>query len=48
VGDTICSFWKDGKLMIYPGRIREFKSFQSMFARNIKEQRWLESGMKVV
>ncbi len=47
-GDTICSFWKDGKHTIYPDRIKEFKSFQRMFARNINEQGWLEQGMKVV
>jgi hypothetical protein len=34
-GDTICSDFKS---------IREFRSFQHMFAKNIKEQRWLEDG----
>jgi hypothetical protein len=33
--------------MIYPARIKEFKSFQRMFARNIREQGWLEDGVKV-
>ncbi len=37
-GDTICSFWEDDKRMIYPNRIKEFKSFQRMFAKNIREQ----------
>ena len=46
-GDTICSFIENGKRIIYPGRIKEFKSFQRMFARNIKEQGWLEKGVKV-
>ncbi len=46
-GDTICSFWEDGKLMIYPNRIKEFRSFQRMFAKNIKEQGWLENGVQV-
>jgi hypothetical protein len=46
-GDTVCSFVENGKRMIYPGRIREFKSFQRMFARNIREQGWLENGEKV-
>ena len=41
-GDTICSFWEGDKRMIYPNRIKEFKSFQRMFARNIREQGWLE------
>jgi hypothetical protein len=47
-GDTICSFWEGGKQMIYPGKIKEFKSFQCVFAWNIREQGWLENGMKVV
>ncbi len=31
LGDTICSFAETGKRMIYPARIKEFKSFQRMF-----------------
>ncbi len=47
-GDTICSYWRDDKhQMIYPDRIKEFKSFQRMFAKNIREQQWLERGIKV-
>lgn len=47
LGDTVCSFVENGKRMIYPRRIKEFKSFQKMFARNIREQGWLENGVKV-
>ena len=47
LGDTVCSFVENGKRMIYPARIKEFKSFQRMFARNIREQRWLEDGVMV-
>ncbi len=47
LGDTVCSFVENGKRMIYPDRIREFKSFQRMFARNIKEQGWLEKGVRI-
>ena len=47
LGDTVCSFIENGKRMIYPGRIPEFKSFQNMFAKNIREQGWLENGVKV-
>jgi hypothetical protein len=47
-GDTVCSFYEDDKLMIYPERMKDFKSFQRMFAKNIKDQGWLESSMKVV
>ncbi len=46
LGDTVCSFIENGKRMIYPGRIKEFKSFQRMFARNIREQGWLENGSR--
>ena len=45
LGDTICSFVENEKRMIYPARIKEFKSFQRMFARNIKDQKWLENGV---
>lgn len=47
LGDTICSFIENRKRMIYPARIKEFKSFQRMFARNIREQGWLENGEMV-
>ncbi|HEY9206082.1 MAG TPA: hypothetical protein VIO58_09185 [Candidatus Methanoperedens sp.] len=47
LSDTICTFIENGKRMIYPGRIKEFKSFQRMFARNIREQGWLENGAKI-
>jgi hypothetical protein len=43
-GDTICAFYKDGKRMIYPDRMKEFRAFRRRFARNIREQRWLENG----
>jgi hypothetical protein len=45
-GDTICAFYKDDKRMIYPERIKEFRAFQRMFARNIREQGWAENGEK--
>ncbi len=47
LGDTVCSFVENEKRMIYPGRITEFKSFQRMFAKNIREQGWLENGVKI-
>jgi hypothetical protein len=46
-GDTVCSYVEHGKRMIYPARIKEFRSLQRMFARNIREQGWLERGAKV-
>jgi len=42
LGETPVSYMQDGRRMIYPARIKEFKSFQAMFARNIKAQGWLE------
>jgi hypothetical protein len=42
--DTICAFYEDGKRMIYPDRMKEFRGFQRMFTRNIREQRRLENG----
>ncbi len=45
-GDTIYSFWEDGKRKINFKNAREFRSFQRIFAKNIKEQGWLENGVK--
>ncbi len=42
LGATTVSFMENGKRMIYPARVKEFKSFQAMLARNIKEQGWLD------
>lgn len=42
LGETPVSYMENGKRMIYPARIKEFKSFQAMFARNIREQGWLD------
>lgn len=41
LGETPVSFKENGKRMVYPARVKEFKSFQAMFARNIREQGWL-------
>lgn len=41
LGETPVSCTENGKRMIYPARVKEFKSFQAMFARNIKAQGWL-------
>ncbi len=42
-GDTVCSYLENGKRMIYPARMKEFKAFQRMFAVNIKEQGWMNA-----
>ncbi len=46
LGDTMCSYFRNGKRMIYPQRFKEFKSFQRMFAKNLKEQGWLENAVE--
>ena len=43
-GNTTCSFKQDGVRHINKQMIREFKSFQAMFARNIKDQDWLDNS----
>lgn len=41
-GDTTCSYMQDGNRMISKSLIRDFKRFQAMFARNIRDQGWLD------
>lgn len=41
LGETTVSFLEDGKRMIYPERVKKFRSFQAMLARNIEEQGWI-------
>lgn len=47
LGDTICAYFDNGKRVVYEDRINEFKAFQKMFAKNIREQGWLKNGEKV-
>lgn len=47
-GDTTCSFKRDGVRHINKQMIREFKSFQAMFARNIKDQDWLNNSTRFI
>jgi len=48
VGDTICSTVGEGGLCYkFPRSITEFRSFQKMFAENIKYQKWLEDGVRI-
>ncbi len=47
VGDIICSYVENGQRMKYPRRLKEFISFQKMFAENIKYQKWLEDGVRI-
>lgn len=41
IRDTVCAFYKDGKLTIYPDSLKDFMSFQRLFASRIKKQGWL-------
>ncbi len=45
-GDIICAYYQHGRLTIYPGKMQDFRIFQRMFARSIREQGWLEDGVK--
>ncbi len=47
IGDIVCYYIENGKRMMYPDRIEEFKSIQRMFAQNIRQQGWLESGIRI-
>lgn len=42
-GDSQIMFEKEGKLMISTKRLKDFNSFASMFAKNIRDQDWLEA-----
>ena len=44
-GDSQIMFEEASKLMIYPKRLKEFKSFANMFAGNIRDQGWLEANV---
>ncbi len=47
VGDIFCYYIENGKRMMYPDKIEEFMSIQRMFAQKIREQGWLDSGMRL-
>lgn len=47
IGDITCSYIENGKRMMYPDKIEEFMSIQRMFAQKIREQGWLDSGIKL-
>lgn len=45
-GNTACSYMKGEQRMISKQHIRDFRSFQAMFARNIKDQDWLDKSTR--
>lgn len=47
LGDIVCYYIESGKRMMYPDKIEEFMSIQRMFAQKIREQGWLDSGIKL-
>jgi hypothetical protein len=46
-GVTVCSFIEDGNLMAFPYRLKRCMLFQGMLANKIREQNYLEKGVKV-
>jgi len=46
-GSIICAWYKKGKHYIHPDRVKGFLAFQRMFAKNIREQGWLENGIPI-
>jgi hypothetical protein len=47
IGDTVYSYIENSKRVMYPDKIEEFESFQRMFAQKIREQGWLDSGIRL-
>lgn len=47
VGDIVCYYIENGERMMYPDKIEEFISIQRMLAQKIREQGWLDSGIKL-
>ncbi len=47
-GNTTCSYMKGEQRMISKRHIRDFRSFQAMFARNIKDQSWLDESTRYI
>jgi hypothetical protein len=47
VGDIVCYCIEDGRRITYPDKIEEFISIQRIFAQKIREQGWLDSGIKL-
>src|SRR4030067_2249723 len=47
LGDMICAYYENEKRIVYEDKIKEFRAFQRMFAKNLIEQGWLEKGLRV-
>lgn len=46
-GDIVCSYVENCKRVIYQDKLEEFMAFQRMFAQKIRDQGWLDSGIKL-
>jgi hypothetical protein len=47
IGETVYSHIENGRRVMYPDKIEEFMSFQGIFAQYIREQGWLENGIRL-
>jgi len=46
-GDTVVSYFENGKRMVNPVTIKQFWLLQKGFTRKIRQQEWFENGVKV-
>ena len=46
-GEIIISYARSGGRVMFPDKIEEFSSFEPKFAQYIKEQGWLENGVRI-
>jgi hypothetical protein len=46
-GKTVCSFLENGNRVAFPYALKRCMLFQAMFAGKIRNQKWLENGVKV-
>lgn len=47
IGETVYSHIENGRRVIYPDKIEEYMSIQRTFAQKIREQGWLENGIRI-
>lgn len=47
LGKTVCSFLENGNRMAFPYALKLCMLFQVMFGRKIRNENWLENGVKV-
>ena len=47
LGDIFCYYIENSRRIMYPDKLEEFMLSQRMFAQKIREQGWLESGIRI-